>query len=271
MVIAMKRFLLCACCVISLLLSASCAQLASEGAVDASVGQSSQTTDRQFAIRVVDKKGHGIVEASVCPTQQNMVKTTLDGYVYNCPLNRGQQILIVCDGYRQALVTYSGPGMVVGLDRDYSRTLASGIVWLIIAVLLVIMARKKAIPDVFMLFQSMLFACAIGRLGRYLAFSWKLVAMFVVVMLILAAAGWLAVKYVRQNREPDVRMSVAMKVFLHLWMISVFAVQYFFFTTEKKPAFIFYFVLALLIAAVDVILTLKRNKPHSRLDSAAGN
>ncbi len=167
----MKRFLLCACCVISLLLSASCAQLASEGAVDASVGQSSQTTDRQFDIRVVDKKGHGIVEASVCPTQQNMVKTTLDGYVYNCPLNRGQQILIVCDGYRQALVTYSGPGMVVGLDRDYSKALKSVIVWLIIAAILVILFRMKAVPDKYMLVQVILSGYSIGRLGRYLIFS----------------------------------------------------------------------------------------------------
>lgn len=217
MMIALKRFLLCACCVISLLLSASCAQLASEGAVDASVGQPSQTTDRQFAIRVVDKNGHGIVEASVCPTQQDMIKTTLDGYVYNCPLNRGQQILIVCDGYRQALVTYSGPGMVVGLDRDYSRTLASGIVWLIIAAILVLMFRMNAVSDMYGLFQVLLSGYSIGRLGRYLVLSWKLAVTYVVMMLIHSVVIILAVKYFKQKRKPDARRTVALKVSGHFF------------------------------------------------------
>lgn len=179
--------------------------------------------------------------------------------------------MIVCDGYRQALVTYSGPGMVVGLDRDYSRTLASGMVWLIIAAILVLMFRMNAVSDMYWLFQVLLSGYSIGRLGRYLVLSWKLAVTCVVMMLIQSVVIILAVKYFKQKREPDARRTVALKVSGHFFVIAVFAVLYFFFTTERKRAFIIYFVLALLIAAVDVILTLKRNKPHSRLDSAAGN
>ena len=160
--------------------------------------------------------------------------------------------------------------MVVGLDRDYSKALKSVIVWLIIAAILVILFRMKAVPDKYMLVQVILSGYSIGRLGRYLIFSWKLAVTYCVMMLIQSAVIIWAVKRSKQKQEPDMRRTVVLTAFGHFWIIAVVAVSYFFFTTEKKPAFIIYFVLALAIAAIDIVKTLKRYELQSR-DSAAGH
>ena len=83
------------------------------------------TKSESYALRVVDDKGQGIMEARVHPEGQDVLLTTTGGYIYNHTFNAGQNILILHNGYKTLAVNYTGPGMNVYLERDNSGTWAN--------------------------------------------------------------------------------------------------------------------------------------------------